>query len=225
MIDKIGAELEFGTNYADKTILRNVKGTDITGDGSIHAKKATRAREILLQATKIKDIDGLKQRVLGLKKYVNETNNSMGFHIHVSFKNHSDYAKIYNYNFYREFIKEYAKNFTTKEELSRLNNSYCSRYKSLKHFSNNTSQQVLSEYKSNRYFAVNYNSYNIHNTIEFRIFPANNPERLIQYIDFTVNFIKDWLKKSRMKTSLVYNLNLRKRSRNIEKNDKELIEV
>ena len=61
----------------------------------------------------------------------------------------------------------------------------------IRHFLRNA---TIDYNNSDRYRAVNFCSYLAHNTIEFRIFPSGYATQLNKYLDFTYNFVNEWIK-------------------------------
>lgn len=216
MIDKIGVEAEIGTYAKRETIQEKMPYAIVDYDGSIKVNSVPNAHEIQFKPHELKDLDLLKKRIIYLGEFLDEINKTMGFHIHLSFKNYLDYTKLLSYEFFKSFISEYKIKFGQQIEKSRLRNFFCKLYND-RRFVSDTSIQLASKYKDHRYFAVNYNSYNIHDTIEFRIFPmTQDANRLVEYLDFTINFVSEWLRKEKADKNLIVSVPLKYKNKKIQ---------
>lgn len=170
----------------------------------------------------LKTIEAFKQVVNELKPYYLGYNSSCGFHLHVSigtieiFKltdyelaksnriipsryDFDDDSLIDHYNtellrqafnyraVYSSFIKDVVARFP--EVSSRLYNRYCS---------------LLKGYRDRytRYQPINY--FNSKETVEFRIFPANELDRYVEYVEFTINWIEKNFSYMEKLFSIVY---------------------
>jgi len=197
MIDKIGIEYEAGFKKEGIDKLNKIKHLDIKQDGSVRTKEENLSQEITTKPFKFKDLEKLKEVVCLLADNTTEINETMGFHIHLSFTDYSDYVKLFKYDFVKRFTEEYAEKFTTTEELKRLDNQYSQQYKNNTDFFNTALSQVSYMGKGgSRYRAVNFNAYNLYNTIEFRIFGMNKKDKLIEYIDFLINSVNSFLENA-----------------------------
>jgi len=104
-----------------------------------------------------------------------KVNRSCGLHIHISFKNNVNYYKLLKWLFVENFQKEYLNTFKTIIERDRKTNRFSKFYEDINDFNFVTEQQLKTPYKvRDRYKSINFNSFNIHHTIEFRIFAGCN---------------------------------------------------
>ncbi len=112
-------------------------------------------------------------------------NQSCGFHIHLSF---NDFPNIV---FSRKFLTTMLKALNTKQKTVmelRKGNTYCQ---------TTISKSDVKRGGNERYRFVNlWPAFYRHGTIEFRIFPANNPKTMYRYIVFTLGEVKKFLEKS-----------------------------
>lgn len=198
-IDKIGVELEFGSEKNRIFFQNNFKEniSDIHSDGSVNTD-LNFSHEIVTKPFKAENKEDLLKFIDSVSKNIDDINSSMGFHVHLSFKNYEDYLKILSYRFNQKFKKAILGMFKDSLEKKRLTNDFCLFYKNENAFDINTLNAIKTHSKDFRYFAVNYNAYNIHNTIEFRIFPMNKAEKLKKYIDFLVGFVESYLEKNKL---------------------------
>jgi hypothetical protein len=210
----IGYELEAGLKDDGEVnrVARKLK-FDLGEDGSVSCNKMDVMESELRSPVYRKHKKGKKFLMFELKKpeinnkifsdfeqlshYVGEINNSMGLHIHVSFRNKRYYQHLFSFAFVKFFQKEYSKNFTTRIEKQRRNNNYCQFY-------DPTDSEEFKEIlqgaldddgdHDNRFYAVNFNAYPVHNTIEFRIFPATkNVEDFKKYVSFVVGCVTSFV--------------------------------
>jgi hypothetical protein len=195
-IKAIGCEIEMAYKQEDRGKVDKISKVTLCGDGSICARKGDMDEiEVVTNPFDYKDIDKLKAKIQEVGKYVGEINKTMGFHVHISFDSYEDYCKVLDYQFEQEFLEEYKANFKTLREKARLENDFCGGYKTKKEFDRITALALASLEKNHRYYAVNFNAYPVHNTIEFRIFPMNKADRLCEYIDFLDRFINNWFQR------------------------------
>jgi len=62
-----------------------------------------------------------------------------------------------------------------------------------------TNEAILEKSRYNRYYAINFNSYNIFKTVEFRIFPGVKTEaKLKKYLMMLLNFINSYLQSKEL---------------------------
>lgn len=136
-----------------------------------------------------------------LFKFGIKVNSSCGLHIHLSFKQNSNYFKLLRFDFINQFQEEIRKLLVTPYERMRLTNRYCVPYNDKKEFTRITNKQVVYMGKcSERYHSVNYNSFNLHKTIEFRIFPATAKiSTFKRYVNFLLKNVEKYLKNAKFK--------------------------
>lgn len=118
-------------------------------------------------------------------------NESAGFHIHTSFEPKIPMS-IFSLRFSSYFLDKLAEKFPS-EFNSRRNNRYCKVKIGV--------ADLVRKYSSygghnsfDRYKAINFiPAMQRHGTVEFRIFPANEPKKMKEYLDFTFKTIQDFL--------------------------------
>lgn len=174
------------------------KKFNLNSDGSIHTNSY--AMELNSRVyTDIKTKEDLKvilEDIKPLFSFIEDCNNSMGLHFHISFKSLVDYYTLLDYEFFKLFVEKYKTKFTDSKEQYRLNNGFCKSSIEEKEFNKITRLQLKSYCKNARYTAINYNSFNIHKTIEFRIFPSvNNLKKFEDYLYFLYDTIIKYLKE------------------------------
>lgn len=126
----------------------------------------------------------LKEYDLAYKRKQYHWNESSGFHVHVSFYP-ANPPEIMSSDFVRYFINRVKEHFPT-EYGQRKSNRYCSTRRI-------TDRTILDG--CDRYKAVNIKpSLAKHGTIEFRIFPANNPKKMLKYLNFTIDSINRFVR-------------------------------
>ena len=182
----IGFELECSIkrSIADEMLdyIRDAGG-HVVDDGSI-ASSVGLAKEIRSPVVTLDHLNRLHAFIHGICSGLNKSNKTMGFHVHVSFEDFRPYVMISSKEFFEFFKSRYIKSFTTDRERSRLTNHFCN----------------AEEYSPrDRYRMINIiDAWYRHKTIEFRIFPSSSqPSKLMSYIGFTINSIKDYLKNAK----------------------------
>lgn len=168
------------------------------GDGSIQTNSFGLELKSFVYTIKDKtDLNKVFEDFKLISEFIEDVNKTCGLHIHLSFKNLADYYTLLNFSFADGFIKKYKEKFKTDDELQRVNNSYCRKYLSENDFKINTRKALQCNYKAFRYFAVNYNAYNLYKTIEFRIFPSTkNPNKFKDYVNFLYDYVIKFLKQN-----------------------------
>lgn len=166
---KIGAELEGGWNlqgHAWRPLVQD-RGGDLVGDGSLEDLESPCIGEI-----RTKPHDSLEQFISDVHFFMpEETNESCGFHIHVSFTD-DDYARLIDERFYFYFLLRWQKwgqdvgirrghEFWLRLE---GDNTFCHR----KFVPDNQVQH--NDRGGERYAHLNY-CYNLHGTVECRLLP------------------------------------------------------
>jgi hypothetical protein len=203
-----------------------LKNIDFGSDGSVHNNRMdipepntiTHQELLSYYAFEIRgmglvyDIENKTEFFKMIKKLFDfgiKVNSSCGLHFHISFKQKSNFFKILSYNFINSFQENIKKILINDYEKLRFSNDYCKPYKDKKDFIRATTQQVYCLNKDcSRYQSINFNSYNIHKTIEFRILPATSKIlKFKKYINFILKEIEDFLNT---KKEILFNINYQK---------------
>lgn len=164
----------------------------IKSDGSLSRCSSTKhnylpdmefASNILNTLSEARKIFSLVKEYHKKKEY--HYNDTMGFHIHVSFSPKTRKpVEIFSTQFYKFFTEELKKTFP-KVYKKRSENTYCP-------VRNLNDSDVLTS--TQRYNAVNFlPAYRKFGTIEFRIFPASTPDKMKKYFLFTLKTIRKFL--------------------------------
>jgi hypothetical protein len=207
---RLGYELEGGFSYQDvihnrdfkaelKDTLKDLK-FNIGGDGSVMCHKGIDA-EIKSRVYDLNNAEDLKIIIEDFKKimpFIEGINDTCGLHFHISFKDLEKYYLLCSYKFASEFVNAYKEKFKTIEEQNRLNNHFCMGYIDKTDFKKVVKRQLEDTGKNGfRYRAVNYNSYNLYKTIEFRIFRSvDNEKKFQEYLKFVFKFVTDYIKEN-----------------------------
>lgn len=133
-------------------------------DGSVHVRdREIPDAELKFWHTNTKKIQEFMDYLYNECKI--KTDYSCGLHIHVKMSEDS-YAKLSYITVVKQFIDKYKQTFANKAKyINRLVNSFSRE---------NTSQEYLDEATyghGGRYYAVNFTSLSVHNTLEFRLLP------------------------------------------------------
>ncbi len=117
-------------------------------------------------------------------------NRSSGFHVHLSFDPKWP-PELISSDFFLNFMAGVKREFP-EEYKARNGNRYC------KFFGARKSDKVDEEiYKGrqtyDRYRAINLASLSKHGTVEFRLWPSNRPAMMKKYLDFTLDFVQDYI--------------------------------
>ncbi len=111
-------------------------------------------------------------------------NESCGFHIHLSFNRPKFPPELFSIEFCNYFYKRLKKHFPEVWNL-RKNNRFCR--------PNNTEHEIAN-HDTERYKGINlWAAREKHGTIEFRIFPSNEPLKMLKYLQFTLTTVKKFL--------------------------------
>lgn len=176
---KIGVEIECIALHKHRTALSNLcreLGYINSSDGSISHYDYAKYNAYEFKS-KVYPITEIKQLFIDVKRFLRlvKVNSTCGLHMHISFEKMSDYYKILNWKVVKQFENNYNVTFTADNEQSRKSVHYCKFYNTEDVFISETKQQLENTHKGNfRYHSVNFNAFNQHNTIEFRIFAATN---------------------------------------------------
>jgi len=182
-----------------KDFCRNLNWV-VGSDGSVHSSHRGSENwaevEIKTKAIEEQDIPILKENLRKFWEFKPEANESMGVHIHISFnrktKEKERYFALCSWEFVDKFQKDYLQTFKSMLEQNRQHNNFAHFYNNIRDFKSYTRVQLVNQGKEGRYKSVNFNSYNLYGTIEFRIFPMNTYEKVCEYIDFVVNHAKEF---------------------------------
>lgn len=211
---KIGVEIECIVNDDKYQVLYQICQQNhwtLKNDGSVSVNNRNsnteRGVEFTLGPYSFTDIPLMLEKIDIALTQVAYVNNTCGLHFHLSFDDISVYYKLLNWNFAQAFQNTIKEKFKTKLELGRLQNRFCVQYKDETDFKEHTNKQLNSYYKDDRYFSINYNAYNIHKTIEFRIFaPTMKVKKINGYINLLLNSITAHINTTAFK-SIKINLN------------------
>jgi hypothetical protein len=171
-IVSIGFELECGINNYGVRKLRSTirlplrKNMRVTSDGSVNVRGYdNNCAEILFWAT---DFEDLELFLTEADRHI-KTNSSCGFHVHIKTEDMKQLRAIFSYRvLWNIFLEDYKNYFKEGKYQNRITNGYCNAKYDL--------NKILSQEKETskdccRYKMINLSSVNIHNTLEFRIFP------------------------------------------------------
>lgn len=189
----IGFELEGEFSEAAIEDIDGSGYTDLAGDGSITSCcNHLRAREIRYgvfnnDKAGLKDIE---EEIRKLKEWYDldeyHFNSSMGFHIHLGFEPQLPPEIVFS-KFSSFFLSRLSGKYPEAYRV-RSRNKYC------KVIGLCSDESILERHT--RYRAINYlPALDKHGTVEFRIYPADSPETLKDYIDFTIKTVEEFLKK------------------------------
>lgn len=212
-LDKIGFEIEGEWGSELMSILKGEWGLAFHGDGSVHnceSRECTRlicaeANSIPIlsdKADKLKPLFDLMQAGWGTSYHANK---SAGFHVHASFTKFP--SEIMSARFYALLTQRMSKEFP-KEYEARKHNSFCKVPSDIEKLGGELMKKEVRykrEFKKadehgwrdgNRYNAVNIRaSWNERKTIEFRIFPACEPQCMYEMMIWLVDTINEFLEK------------------------------
>lgn len=190
-IAKIGFEIE---GEFSKELMNNMKlFGNFTTDGSI--RRCCYSIGLELAEFRSNPITFREGMILNSKNKIRKVftqwdtfrfhfNESMGFHIHLSFTSPKA-PEIWSIQFVNAFQKALQNKFPI-EYKKRITNRFCKKY---------NSHRDIAE-SNDRYRWVSFKAaYDRHKTFEFRIFPANTFTAMLDYIEFTIDFVNNFLKK------------------------------
>lgn len=215
-----GFEIECETTSISRNLLKTMGS--LKGDGSIdpcrhrtmlpqenefhkkhdekNANDRWEAREL---ATRVFNIDQLAEvesffgRLQTLSdKGLYHFNRSMGFHIHLGFEPKRP-PELISLQFVKHFLKETRKAFPDAYNLRKAN-----RFCRIR-----TTEKELASFNADRYKAVNIvGAQQSHRTIEIRLFPSEEPKKMLKYLKFTLKLVKAFLKTEIKKRIVAYNI-------------------
>jgi len=201
-----------GIDQKNKQLVNNFS---IVGDGSIRSiHPESVSKELKSKIYPLNDIKTLLKDFEKITPFFMESNSTMGTHIHISFnKDDTNYIKLCSWDFVSSFQKAYLKNFKFSREQERRGNKFCRFYQSKMEFKRRLKKQI--NFRQQRYNSINFMSFFIHRTIEFRLFPSTKYyKRFKKYLLFTVGFINQFLKKKEIKL---------KRERRLKPTEKDIL--
>ena len=112
-------------------------------------------------------------------------NKSAGFHVHVSFS--PKVPPEIRHSKFSEYALERLEDLFPKEYKERSKNSYCK--------TEDLSDNRFIHSPHDRYRALNYYSFKKHKTLEFRIFPANEPDKMYEYLQSVIALTNEYLNR------------------------------
>jgi len=206
---ELGVEVECIISHSNLNVVENMirqKNWENGYDGSIRTSNSGDGdgREIKLRYDLV-DIDRLFQDYEKLAELI-KVNKSCGLHFHISFKDPIVYFKLASYDFVKFFQDGITALFTTEAERYRLSCRFCSLYASEQNFSTYANKQLNSPSRcgESRYKAINFNAYNLHKTIEFRIFaPTVKIEVFKKYVLFLLRTIEEYIANNKLSIDVV----------------------
>src|ERR1035437_1843880 len=115
VVEKVGMELEVEIRSGHYQDIRDCKGWRIENDGSIHANAGGSAVE-LVNSYPISPKNP-KKVLMKVKPWLLASNSSMGFHIHLSFKDDRQYSLFATQEFAEYFKNRLIAEFPNDKEL------------------------------------------------------------------------------------------------------------
>ncbi|MDE2233716.1 MAG: amidoligase family protein [Patescibacteria group bacterium] len=199
-INLVGFEIEGIEDRGSLADSKVITGNgELKSDGSINTEEEGEdargiefaSRPFALRSPAIKKVfDEFQDRFYnGIWKF----NDSCGFHIHYSFKPRTA-PEIFSVGFARFMLKHIEAEYPDVWSKRRFN-SYCS-------VRDCGAEDVFSWEFGNvdRYQAINFlPSYRDTKTIEFRIWPADEPRKMEEYLNYTTGLIRKYLARPRYK--------------------------
>ncbi len=191
-INKFGVELETISNGCHSHFW------NIHSDPSIETKNDNEHLHFNEYVTEPLDypaqVKTFYNEVKKLYEEIVEINDTMGLHIHLSFKNNDYRDRLISYRFYSYFMSRINElmnklnEYERKQLKSRIEyNAYSKR---------NTKNFFYNMFKS-RYRHINYVSLLDHTTIEFRLYPAMETTiSVINTLNFTTRVVNSFLQKT-----------------------------
>ncbi len=190
-VKQVGVELEGGWNEGNKP-------KNLYGDGSVSVS-AHHEGECCNEPMTLEDA-----KKWTIKNYPDISNSTCGMHIHLSFTNRLAYMQLLEQKFYTKVFLPQATQFGTDNSVNqgsafwqRLSgkNDMCR-----KGFHGSQQVKITEKYGSKiRYYHLNY-CWNLHNTLECRLFPVfkkrdskNQPILALKAIDFFYNLCNNYL--------------------------------
>ena len=195
-IDKLGLEIECGVEIkCDKNgeITKRLKPDQLTffklaSDGSIGTNNRRTSEPVELVSIPLNPAD-VDKAIDEAYKHINEINNTMGFHVHMSFKKDEDYWKTTTKKFFTHIVDS-AKEEYPEWIKGRFSGKWCVPKITEKEMD---IQIKASDKNGCRYKALNYCK-GLHNTIEFRFFKATqDKEEAKKWVSWLTDTVEGWL--------------------------------
>lgn len=191
-IDKVGVEIEAG--LIDTNLSYPLKDNwSVTNDGSISSYTHV-AKELVSEPFPIKSINKLFADIKNIYSIIGDINDSMGFHIHISFREKRHYMNLASLEFCKYFFnKLQSDNVLWSLIHAQEQNRY--RWASPEYKDCYQIDTQIAEYDKSecRYKMLNF-AYNQHRTIECRIFPAmESANEAIYAIKFYIKTVNQYL--------------------------------
>lgn len=190
--DLIGIEIEGRfENRRDVERLARSEGLGTTGDGSIH-RGDTDATPMEIQ-TKPELLAGALRQLA--KFYPDETDESCGMHVHVSFKDIGSFSLLASPEFGAYFTQRW------RDWGTRLNinprNAFWKRLNGENDYCNPNSARDFNEpFGADRYRQLNFHAWNEHKTVECRLLPMFREARLaFAAVTELISIYEDWIHK------------------------------
>lgn len=126
-------------------------------------------------------------------------NYSAGMHVHLSFEPRIP-VELWSMEFYKQFHKLLAQQYPHIPSLRFKGNDYCRVLR--------TEEDIAR--KRSHYNSINFlDALLEHKTVEFRVFPSDNPMRMREYLEFTITNVKNFIAEAntgKLKKRLVAHL-------------------
>lgn len=192
-IAKVGFEIE-GEFTPELTSIMSGKG-EMKGDGSLRSCSHGEHNRKRLYCGEFNSVPYARRSTHSQRKIFDllqaeyeqgnfHFNNTCGFHIHTSFRPKRPpelISSLFCHYFYVALKKEFPEVIKKREH-----NSFCE-------FAYN---DTIIAHPTDRHIAINYLSLPKHGTVEFRIFPTDEPKSMYEYLKFTIHTIEDFEKTS-----------------------------
>jgi len=190
---------EFECCLDPDTAFPKIKGWKKGYDPSVHSQFRNNPCELRSKKYTIKKVKEFLKDFETVSKSIAEVNSSCGLHIHISFKKLHDYYKLFSWDFVCKFQDLIKQKFKLKLEKTRLNNTFCQLYQCPSDFLKISNAAILCRSRSHRYHSVNFNSYNILKTVEFRVFPGvKSPVQFKKYLMMLLKFVDNYLQSKKL---------------------------
>lgn len=224
-INKVGFEIEGEMSNDLHTALSRITGGDVVGDASIRNCLSDKHQELNLREFRspVMDVQEATQDKRGIfevldkayKKKEFHFNQSTGFHVHLSFR-----PKLCPDLFSKEFVDYFHSRLLVKygamAERRERESIYCKM---------NITEEQIAQYNGERYYSINLQgAMRKHGTIEFRIFPATMPKKMLQFIKFTVQTTNAFIRQEDKLCKRVVNIDLEPLERKAKRTKTLIIE-
>lgn len=208
-INKIGIEVECGVDPEESG--SEIPGFNVTRDGSLRDSEGvnTDLLEYVSEAHKYPNqIEDLGLSVEDIYEIVNDINDSMGLHIHVSFNKDEYYYRIASKKFHDYFVERlkqtelWENNFRLRKRVEGGENNVRPR-DDCQHFCKpiedpkDIDRQLQRSGSGLKYKRIVYFKHKF-DTVEFRLFPAmETPEEVMKAVNFTTKAINSFLQETK----------------------------